>query len=51
VLATGRTRQAAALADLRGGLVGSIGLALIELAGLSALRTFLITTFGFTWGI
>jgi hypothetical protein len=50
-LVTGRARQAVALADLRGGLIGSLGLALLELAGLSALRTFLVMQFGFTWGI
>jgi hypothetical protein len=51
VLTTGRVRRAQWLADLRGGLVGSLGLALLELAGLSALRTFLVTTFGFNWGV
>jgi len=51
VLATGRLRSASRLADLRGGLVGSLGAALLELAGLSALRSFLIATYGFSWGV
>jgi hypothetical protein len=51
VLATGRIRQALTLADLRGGLVSSFGLALLEMGGLSLLRTFLSSTFGFTWGL
>jgi uncharacterized membrane protein len=50
-LASRRVRQAITLADLRGGLLGSLGLALLELAGLSALRSYLIATFGFTWGV
>ncbi len=50
-LATGQLHQATALQDLRGLLISSLGLALLELAGLSALRTFLATSFGFTWGI
>ena len=36
------TRRSA-LADLRGGLIGSLGVGLLELAGLAALRTFLIS--------
>jgi len=32
-------------------LVSSLGLGLLELAGLSALRTWLATAFGFTWGV
>jgi hypothetical protein len=51
VLATGRTRQAADLGELRRGLIGSLGLTLLELVGLSALRNFLIATFGFSWGV
>jgi hypothetical protein len=51
VLATGRIRQAASLAALRGGLIGSLGLTLIELTGLALLRTLLVTNFGFSWGI
>jgi uncharacterized membrane protein len=51
VLATGRAQQANTFVDLRQGLVGSLGLALVELAGLSALRSFLIATFGFSWGV
>jgi hypothetical protein len=51
VLATGRARGAATLTDMRGGLIGSLGLALLELGGLAALRTALIAAFGFTWGV
>ena len=51
VLTTRRIRQAVTLADLRGGLVGSLGLCLLELAGLAALRSWLIAAFGFTWGV
>jgi uncharacterized membrane protein len=51
VLATGRARQSTTLADLRRGLVGSFGLTLLELVGLSALRNFLIAAFGFNWGV
>lgn len=36
---------------LRGLLISGLGLALLELAGLSTLRTWLIAAFGFTWGI
>jgi uncharacterized membrane protein len=50
-VATGMSHRARILSDLRGGLLGSLGLALLELAGLSALRTFLVATFGFTWGV
>jgi hypothetical protein len=51
VLATGRVREAASMAALRGGLIGSLGLALLELCGLAVLRTLLVTTLGFSWGI
>jgi uncharacterized membrane protein len=51
VLATSRLRQAATLADLSGGLISSLGLTLLELGALSALRSFLITAFGFSWGV
>ena len=51
VLASGQARRARELGDLRGGLIGSLGLGLLELAGLSLLRTFLIATFGFSWGV
>jgi hypothetical protein len=51
VLATRRVGQAVTFADLRGGLVGSLGLSLLELAGLSALRIWLVAAFGFTWGV
>jgi uncharacterized membrane protein len=51
VLATGRVRRAQTLADLSGGLVGSLGLALLEIAGLAALRSALVATFGFSWGV
>jgi len=51
VLATGRTRQALTLADARGGLISSVGLTLLELGGLAALRSFLVATYGFSWGV
>jgi hypothetical protein len=51
VLATGRLRQAATLANLAGGLIGSLGLTLVELGALSGLRSLLIAAFGFSWGI
>jgi uncharacterized membrane protein len=51
VQATGRAHQALQPADALGPLVSSVGLALVELAGLSALRSWLATSFGFTWGI
>jgi hypothetical protein len=38
------------MAALRGGLIGSLGLTLLELCGLAALRGVLVTNFGFTWG-
>jgi uncharacterized membrane protein len=50
-LATRRVRQANSLAGLRSGLLGSLGLSLLELAGLAALRTLLIARFGFSWGV
>ena len=51
MLATRRLRQAATLASLSGGLIGSLGLTLFELGALSGLRTLLIAAFGFSWGI
>lgn len=51
VLASGRIRQAAGLSDVSGLAVSSVGIAFLELAGLSVLRTWLATAFGFTWGI
>ena len=51
VLTTGRLRQAATLASLSGGLIGSLGLTLLELGALSGLRSFLIAAFGFSWGL
>jgi hypothetical protein len=51
VLVTGQIRHAASLASLRGGLISSLGLALLELGALAALRNFLIASFGFSWGI
>jgi Predicted membrane protein (DUF2085) len=42
--------QAAAVSDLAGPLVSALGLALVELAALSTLRTSLATTFNVTWG-
>ena len=50
-LATRRVHQAADVAALRGGLIASLGLTLLELGGLSALRGFLIATYGFSWGV
>jgi hypothetical protein len=51
VLATRRARQAVTLADLSGGLIGSLGLSLLEIGGLAALRGSLAAAFGFTWGV
>jgi hypothetical protein len=51
VLATRRARQAVTFADLRGGLIGSFGLSLVELGALSAVRGWLVAAFGFTWGL
>jgi hypothetical protein len=51
VLATRRVGQALTLSDLRGGLLGSLGLSLLEVGGLSALRSWLVAAFGFTWGV
>jgi hypothetical protein len=51
VLTSKRVRQAVRSIDLRGMLVSSLGLGLLELAGLSALRSWLATSFGFTWGV
>ena len=50
ILASGRVGQAGTLANLRGGLLVSLGLALLEVAALSGLRSFLVSTFGFSWG-
>ena len=35
----------------RGGLIGSLGLSLVEIGGLAALRSWLVVAFGFTWGV
>jgi hypothetical protein len=43
--------QARSLRDLRGGLISSLGVGVLELAGLSALRGVLIAAFGASWGI
>ena len=51
VLVSGRAGQAVRVADLRGGLISSLGLVLLELGGLAALRGWLGATFGLTWGI
>jgi uncharacterized membrane protein len=51
VLATGRVHQAGSLRDLRGGLISSLGVCALELAGLSALRSVLVIAFGATWGM
>ena len=50
VLATHRRQRAASFGDLRGGLLTSLGMALLEIGALSALRSFLIATYGFSWG-
>ena len=49
--AAGRVRQATDFGDLRGGLIASLGLTLLELGGLSVLRAFLIASYGFSWGV
>jgi len=51
VLVTARLRQAATFANLAGGLISSLGLTLLELGGLSELRSFVIDAFGFSWGL
>jgi len=51
VLATRRAGQAVTLADLSSGLIGSLGLSLLEIGGLAALRGSLAAAFGFTWGV
>jgi Predicted membrane protein (DUF2085) len=50
VLAAGRANQAGSLSDLSGSLISALGLALIELAVLSALRSWLAFTYNLTWG-
>jgi uncharacterized membrane protein len=50
-LASGRTRRALSFAGLRGGLISSLGLALLEIGALAALRNVLVASFGFSWGI
>jgi hypothetical protein len=50
VLVGGRANQAAAFSDLSGPLLSALGLALLELAALSTLRTWLAATFGLSWG-
>ena len=49
-LVAARPNQASTLSDLSGPLISAIGLALLELAGLSALRTWLATTYNWSWG-
>ena len=49
-LGGGRLNQASTVSDLAGPLVSALGLALLELAGLSALRTWLAMTLNLTWG-
>lgn len=51
VLATRRVGRAVTLGDLGSGLIGSLGLSLLEIAGLAALRSWLVAAFGFTWGV
>ena len=48
-LLTGRRAQHASAVG--GLLVSSLGLALVELAGLASLRAWLASSFGFTWGV
>jgi hypothetical protein len=50
-LLTHRVGSAASLSDVRGVLLSSLGLVLLELGALAALRSWLIAAFGFTWGI
>jgi uncharacterized membrane protein len=51
VLGLGYARRAVQLADLRGPLVSSLGLALLEVGALAALRSWLAVAFGFSWGV
>jgi uncharacterized membrane protein len=51
VFVTGRLRQAASLGDLGNSLISSLGLVLLELGALAGLRAWLISAFGFSWGI
>jgi hypothetical protein len=51
VLASGRARRAGNLGELRGGIIASVGLAFLEVAGLAALRNALVAGFGFSWGV
>jgi len=51
VLATHRAGQALSLADVRGVILSSLGLVMLELGALAGLRSWLIAAFGFTWGI
>ena len=51
VLVTRRVGQAVTFADLSSGLIGSLGLSLLEIGGLAALRSWLVAAFGFTWGV
>jgi hypothetical protein len=51
VLATRRTGQAVTFADLSSGLIGSLGLSLLEIGGLATLRGWLAAGFAFTWGV
>jgi hypothetical protein len=50
VLAGGRANQAVVWADLSGPLLSALGLALLELAALSTLRTWLAATYNLSWG-
>ncbi|HEV7665344.1 MAG TPA: DUF2085 domain-containing protein [Chloroflexota bacterium] len=51
VLTSGRANQAESAGELRGLLLSSLGLVLLELGALAALRSWLIAAFGFSWGI
>lgn len=51
VLAGGPARRVSHSADLRGLLLSSCGLVLLEIGALAALRSWLIGAFGFSWGL
>ena len=51
LLVTNRGGHALRFGDLSGPLLSSFGLVLLELGALAALRSWLISAFGFTWGI
>lgn len=51
VLAGGSSRRVSDSAELRGLLLSSCGLVLLEIGALAALRSWLIGAFGFSWGL